>query len=129
MTDNLEVAPGDFTPFCITAPADSRLPGGGGYQVCGLYDVVPQKFGRVNNLVTQASNYYGSSSKVNCGAQVTLAATGGALGGTGGTCGTSDFFGVNATYGRQWSLPVAATVGTEAILQGRLIQLGGQLTF
>ncbi len=37
--------------------------------------------------------------------------------------------GVNATYGRQWLLPVAATVGTEAILQGRLIQLGGQLTF
>jgi hypothetical protein len=95
VTDNLEVTPSDFTPFCITAPVDPRLPGGGGYQVCGLYDVVPQKFGRVNNLVTQASNYYGSNSRANCGAQVTLAATGGALGGTGGTCGTSDFFGVN----------------------------------
>ena len=34
-----------------------RLPGGGGYQVCGLYDVAPAKFGQVNNLVTRASNY------------------------------------------------------------------------
>ena len=30
-TDNLVVAPGDFTPFSITAPSDSRLPNGGGY--------------------------------------------------------------------------------------------------
>ena len=28
-------------PFCVNAPADSNLPGGGGYQVCGLYDLKP----------------------------------------------------------------------------------------
>jgi hypothetical protein len=34
------------------------LPGGGGYPVCGLYDVNPSKFSVVpNNLVTQASHY------------------------------------------------------------------------
>ena len=33
------VAPADFSPYCITAPSMPNLPGGGGYQVCGLYDV------------------------------------------------------------------------------------------
>ncbi|MGH2400048.1 MAG: hypothetical protein ACRDF6_09385, partial [bacterium] len=54
---NGDVTPADHDPYCITAPSDSRLPGGGGYQVCGLYDIAPAKFGRVTNLVTQASNY------------------------------------------------------------------------
>jgi hypothetical protein len=57
VTDNREVTPADFGSYCITAPADTRLPGGGGYQVCGLADVAPARFGRVTNLVTQASNY------------------------------------------------------------------------
>jgi hypothetical protein len=56
-TDNLVVTPADFDPFCVTAPLDARLPGGGGYQVCGLYDIKPELFGRVDNLVTQASNF------------------------------------------------------------------------
>ena len=30
VTDNLAVAPGDFDPYCLTVPADSRLPGAGG---------------------------------------------------------------------------------------------------
>ena len=28
-------------PFCVNAPSDPNLPGGGGYQVCGLYDLKP----------------------------------------------------------------------------------------
>jgi len=56
-TDNLDVTPADFSPFCITAPSDARLPRGGGYQVCGLYDVSLAKVGRANNLVTQASQF------------------------------------------------------------------------
>ena len=58
------VTPADFSPFCITAPSDSRLPGGGGYQVCGLYDVTPAKFGQVNSVITQAENF-GKLSRVN----------------------------------------------------------------
>ena len=57
VTDNLAVTPADFDPFCVTAPVDPRLPGGGGYEVCGLYSVNPAKFGQVDNLVTQAANF------------------------------------------------------------------------
>jgi len=56
-TNNLAVTPADFSPYCVTAPRDARLPNGGGFEVCGLYDVTPTKLGRVTNLVTQTSNF------------------------------------------------------------------------
>src|SRR4029450_7920385 len=44
--------------FCITAPSDSRLPNGGGYQVCGLTDLKPSRFGiGADPIVTFAKNY------------------------------------------------------------------------
>ena len=55
--DNQSVTASDYTPFSITAPLDSRLPGGGGYPIAGLYDINPAKFGQTNNLVTYAPNY------------------------------------------------------------------------
>jgi hypothetical protein len=51
---NTAVGPQDFTSFCVTAPIDARLPGGGGYQVCGNVDVNPEQFGRVDQLVEMA---------------------------------------------------------------------------
>jgi len=57
VSDNQLLSNSDLTPFSITAPADSRLPGGGGYTISGLYDVVPTKFGQISNLVTDSSNY------------------------------------------------------------------------
>src|SRR5438105_2241094 len=57
VTDNQDVAPADYNPYCITAPRDTRLPAGGGYQVCGLCDISPAKFGRCTNLVTLANHY------------------------------------------------------------------------
>jgi hypothetical protein len=57
MTDNTLLGPSDYDRYCITAPVDPRLPNGGGYQVCDLFDVKPAKFGQVNNVVTQASNF------------------------------------------------------------------------
>jgi hypothetical protein len=64
-TDNLDVAPSDFNSYCVTAPTDSRLPNGGGYQICGLYDIVPTKFGLAsNNLVTFVDNYGGKQTEV-----------------------------------------------------------------
>lgn len=57
VTDNLDVNPSDYSPYCITAPVDPRLPGGGGNQICGNYDINPNVFGQVNNFVTFAKNY------------------------------------------------------------------------
>src|SRR5262249_5425795 len=57
VTDNLSVTPSDYNPFCVTTPADARLPNGGGYQVCGFYDVSETKYGQVNNLVSQAAHF------------------------------------------------------------------------
>ncbi|MES1255825.1 MAG: carboxypeptidase regulatory-like domain-containing protein, partial [Acidobacteriota bacterium] len=57
VTDNLSVAPSDFTQFSIVAPVDPRLPNGGGYTIGGLYDVNPAKFGQTNILTAPADNY------------------------------------------------------------------------
>ena len=58
VTDNLALAATAFDSYCIPAPADSRLPGGGGSQICGLYNVTQAKFSvPAQNFVTLASNY------------------------------------------------------------------------
>jgi hypothetical protein len=57
VTDNILVTPADFDTFCITAPSDPRLPGGGGYPVCGLADIKPEKFGQVQQVIQPTSNF------------------------------------------------------------------------
>jgi hypothetical protein len=53
-----EAVPGSgYSPYCVPVPVDSRLPGGGGNQVCGLYDLNPNYVGQVSNLFTFASNF------------------------------------------------------------------------
>jgi len=47
----------DYAPYSITAPLDSRLPGGGGYVISGLYDASPAVAGQINNLVTDSQSY------------------------------------------------------------------------
>jgi hypothetical protein len=69
--DNAATTVADYDPFCVTAPRDTRLPGGGGNQICGLYDIKPAVFGRQDNLVTRSSNYGGQTEVYN-GVDVTL---------------------------------------------------------
>ena len=64
VTDNLLWDRTDFSPYCITAPKDPRLANGGGYQVCGLYDISEDKFSSAQNLVSPASTF-GRQKKVN----------------------------------------------------------------
>ena len=59
VADNLALEPSDLTPFSIVAPLDPRLPGGGGYIVRDLYDVVPGKSGQVNNFIAGSADYGG----------------------------------------------------------------------
>ena len=54
--DNQRVTPNDFSPYCVTVPTDSRL-ALSGQQLCGLYDLNPDKVGQIDNLVTFAKNY------------------------------------------------------------------------
>ena len=69
--DNLALAPSDLTSFSLIAPLDPRLPGGGGYVVPDLYDVVPEKAGQVDNLVASSSDY-GAWTQYYNGVDVTL---------------------------------------------------------
>ena len=73
VTDNLAVAPSDFTMFSVTAPIDPRLPDGGGYVVSGLYNVNPDKAGQTNNYRTYAPAY-GNVSQMYNGVDVNVAA-------------------------------------------------------
>jgi hypothetical protein len=49
-------------PFCVNAPGDDHLPGGGGYQVCNLFDLKPSVFAQglpANNLIKFADTVGG----------------------------------------------------------------------
>src|SRR5678816_2178940 len=55
--DNLATTAADYDRFSITAPVDSRLPGGGGYVIGDLFDLKPEKVGQVDTYFTNASKY------------------------------------------------------------------------
>jgi len=68
VTDNLRVTPNDYSTYCVTVPIDSRLPLSG-QQLCGLYDINPNVFGQVDNLITR-SNKYGKHQEIYNGVDV-----------------------------------------------------------
>jgi hypothetical protein len=57
VTENTALTQADFDTYCLTAPVNSRLPSGGGNQICGLYDAKPSKFGTGTSEVTFAKNF------------------------------------------------------------------------
>jgi hypothetical protein len=74
VTDNRAVGPADFDRFSIPAPADARLPGGGGYTIGGLYNLNPAKFGvPSDDYITLAKNYGNQTEHWN-GVDVTISA-------------------------------------------------------
>ena len=68
---NVLATPADYDPYCVTAPSDSRLPGGGGFEICGLYDITPQKFGLIETHIVPASRF-GTQSQVYNGIEAKL---------------------------------------------------------
>jgi Carboxypeptidase regulatory-like domain len=70
VTDNLNVGPGDLTPYSLTAPSDPRLPGGGGYRIGPLYNLTPAAFARPQNLLIRSTKDVGDDTRVFNGVDV-----------------------------------------------------------
>jgi hypothetical protein len=120
LTTNQDTTPGSYSPYCVTTPVNGSLPGGGGQQVCGLYDVAPAQFGQVQNLVTNhpvagtqinTNNYLGVSSTARFGGGIRV--TGGV---DTGVTHSNNCFVINSpqdlTFNTQYSPSDIAGVGT-----------------
>jgi hypothetical protein len=62
LQDNRAVGSADYSPYCVTAPVDPRLPEGGGYELCGLFDLVPTKVGQIDRIST-GTKQFGTTQK------------------------------------------------------------------
>jgi hypothetical protein len=71
-TDTTLFGPQDHDSYCVTVPVDSRLPGSGGNQLCGFYDLSRAKFGQVDNLIRPASDFGGERTRVYNGVDLLL---------------------------------------------------------
>jgi hypothetical protein len=69
-TDDLRYSAEDFSSFCITAPSDPNLPGGGGYQVCGIPDLISPT--RPANSLIRFSEDFGGETNLYQGFDVNL---------------------------------------------------------
>jgi len=63
-------------PFCVNAPVDANLPNGGGYQVCGLYDLKPSvvALGLPASSTIHFSSDYGGETNIYEGFEVSTTA-------------------------------------------------------
>lgn len=64
-TDDLRFDENSYDTFCINAPVDPRLPGGGGYPVCGIKDLKPSVFAQglpQQQLIRFSSDFGGETS-------------------------------------------------------------------
>ena len=71
VTDNLAIGPNDIGTYSITIPSDPRLPGGGGGTITDLYNLNPNAFGQVNNLVVPTAEL-GDDTRVFNGVDITF---------------------------------------------------------
>ena len=72
-TDNLNVTPNDYSPYCVTAPTnDSRLPVAG-QQICGFYDIsVAARARPVQNQVRMVKDLGGKQTEVYNGVDASM---------------------------------------------------------
>ena len=57
VTENTLLNKDSYDEYCINAPVDPRLPGGGGNRICGFYDVKPELFGRGTLRITDSREF------------------------------------------------------------------------
>jgi hypothetical protein len=69
-TTNTLAGPSNYAPYCVMAPNDARLPNGGGYQICGLYDLDSALFGKGNSVI-QLESKFGNRTQAYDGFDVT----------------------------------------------------------
>jgi hypothetical protein len=71
-SQNTTRPPSAYDNFCVTAPLDSRLPNGGGNQICGYRDLNPSFFTTVPFFQVQRASNFGDVSDVYTGYDVNL---------------------------------------------------------
>src|SRR4029434_6668232 len=57
VVDNRSTSLADYTPFSLQAPRELSLPNGGGYTIDGVYNLVPEKVGQVDELAQSYKNF------------------------------------------------------------------------
>ena len=70
VTDNLAIGPTDLATYSLRVPTDSRLPNSG-ETISGLYDINPNVFGQVNNLIKSTKDV-GDDTRVFNGVDVNI---------------------------------------------------------
>jgi hypothetical protein len=73
-TDDLRYDENSYDTFCINAPSDPDLPGGGNYQVCGVKDLKPAVFAQnlPANSVIRFSEDFGGETNLYQGFDINL---------------------------------------------------------
>ncbi|HUE86021.1 MAG TPA: hypothetical protein VMO26_08085, partial [Vicinamibacterales bacterium] len=64
-TDDTRFDASSYDYFCVNTPIDPDLPGGGGYEVCGVPDLKPSEFARglpADNLIRFSDDFGGETS-------------------------------------------------------------------
>ena len=76
VTDNINIGPNDYVgPFCIPVPGDARLPGGGAFQLCDIYELTQAAFDRpADNVTTFLSEFGLEPIQYNHGYEVNMSA-------------------------------------------------------
>jgi hypothetical protein len=73
-TEYRATPPSAYDTFCVTAPIDPRLPGGGGHQLCGFTDLKPAYLGVTPDNFVTAASHFGTVADVYTGVDLLLTA-------------------------------------------------------